>query len=628
MCGIAGLIRPHHQPVSETELKQMTDAIIHRGPDGEGHWIDSNIGIGHRRLSIIDLSDKAAQPMLSQTGRYVLSYNGEVYNFRELRDELRKKGHLFTSDTDSEVVLNALIEWGPRALDKFNGMFAFAFYDIHEKQLMLARDRYGIKPLYIAQQNGLFAFASEQKAITALSDFTPSLNQAGLFEYLTFQNFLTDQTLIRNITLFPAAHYQYIQVGENYTLSPRQQYWDYDFTSDLAYHDERECQEELERLFAQAVKRQLVSDVPVGSYLSGGVDSGSITAVAKRHFPQLHSFTCGFDTSQASAEELSFDESASARKMAELFGTQHHEYQLGPYDMESCLSKLAYHLEEPRVGQSYPNYYAAKLARQHCSVVLSGAGGDELFAGYPWRYYRTVHSQSFEDYIDNYYVFWQRLVDNKILRQMCQPMWSDVSDIWTRDIFKDVFRHYKKPRNTPEDYVNHSLYFEAKTFLHSLFIIEDKISMSQSLETRVPFMDNDLVDFAMRCPLHFKLRDLDTTVRVNENENTNKQKIYFQKTNDGKMILRKAMSSFVPDDISNAVKQGFSAPDNSWFKNQNASFVKDKILNPQHNIYHYLDYDIVKSQVMRHFEGQDNKRLFIWSMLNLITVGEENDIFG
>ena len=616
MCGIAGLIRHNQQPVSLSDVKLMTDAIIHRGPDGEGQWADGNIGIGHRRLSIIDLSDKAAQPMFAQDDRYVLSYNGEVYNFRELRDELRRKGHNFTSDTDSEVVLKSLIEWGPKALDKFNGMFAFAFYDRHEKQLMLARDRYGIKPLYIAQQNGMFAFASEQKAILALPEIVPSLNHAGLFEYLTFQNFLTDQTLCQDITLFPAAHFQMIDVAHR-ELMPPQRYWDYDFTSDPALTDETECQEELERLFAQAVSRQLVSDVPVGSYLSGGVDSGSITAIAKRHFPDLHSFTCGFDMTHASAEELSFDESPAAREMAKLFGTHHHEYMLGPRDMERCLDTLAYHLEEPRVGQSYPNYYAAKLAKQHCSVVLSGAGGDELFAGYPWRYYRTVNSQSFEDYIDNYYVFWQRLVSNSVLRDMCQPIWSDVGEIWTRDIFKNVFRDYEKSLNSPEDYVNHSLYFEAKTFLHSLFIVEDKISMSQSLETRVPFMDNDLVDFAMGCPLRFKLRDLETTVRVNENENANKQKIYFQKTNDGKMILRKAMSSFVPDDISYAVKQGFSAPDNSWFKNQNASFVKDKILNPQHNIYDYLDYDIVKSQVVRHFEGQENKRLFIWSMLNL-----------
>ena len=616
MCGIAGLIRHNQQPVSLSDVKLMTDAIIHRGPDGEGQWADGNIGIGHRRLSIIDLSDKAAQPMFAQDERYVLSYNGEVYNFRELRDELRRKGHDFTSDTDSEVVLKSLIEWGPKALDKFNGMFAFAFYDRHEKQLMLARDRYGIKPLYIAQQNGMFAFASEQKAILALPEIVPSLNHAGLFEYLTFQNFLTDQTLCQDVTLFPAAHFQIVNVA-NRELMPPQRYWDYDFTSDPSLTDETECQEELERLFAQAVSRQLVSDVPVGSYLSGGVDSGSITAIAKRHFPDLHSFTCGFDMTHASAEELSFDESPAAREMAKLFGTHHHEYMLGPQDMERCLDTLAYHLEEPRVGQSYPNYYAAKLAKQHCSVVLSGAGGDELFAGYPWRYYRTVNSQSFEDYIDNYYVFWQRLVSNSVLRDMCQPIWSDVGEIWTRDIFKNVFRDYEKSLNSPEDYMNHSLYFEAKTFLHSLFIVEDKISMSQSLETRVPFMDNDLVDFAMRCPLRFKLRDLETTVRVNENENANKQKIYFQKTNDGKMILRKAMSSFVPDDISNAVKQGFSAPDKSWFKNQNASFVKDKILNPQHNIYDYLDYDIVKSQVVRHFEGLENKRLFIWSMLNL-----------
>ena len=628
MCGIAGLIRPNQQPVLHTDIKKMTDAIIHRGPDGEGQWIYRNIGIGHRRLSIIDLSEKAAQPMQSQSGRYVLSYNGEVYNFRELREELRHKGHNFVSDTDSEVVLNALIEWGAHALDKFNGMFAFAFYDMHERQLMLARDRYGIKPLYIAEQNGHFAFASEQKAILALPQMSARLDKEALLEYFTFQNILTKKTLLQDISLFPAGFYATLhtdKVGHGLTYH---RYWDYHFKEPSHKVSAAEYKEELDRLFQQAVRRQLVSDVEIGSYLSGGMDSGSITAIASQHVPNLKTFTCGFDMRGASGIELGFDEREKSEYMSSVFGTEHYEIVLKSGDMERCLPELAWHLEEPRVGQSYPNYYVSRLASKFVKVVLSGAGGDELFGGYPWRYYRATNCQNFEDYIDSYYVFWQRLVNNSDLKQLFAPIWGDVSHVWTRDIFRDVFANHQNELACPEDYINHSLYFEAKTFLHGLFVIEDKISMAHSLETRLPFMDNDLVDFAMSCPVNFKLNNLAEVTKQDENMPGRKSETYFAKTKDGKQILRDAMAPHLPADIATAVKQGFSAPDASWFKGQSVEMVKEKLVAGTTKYSKILDEEKAHTILERHFNGEENKRLFIWSLLNFEQFLTEFEVEG
>lgn len=617
MCGIAGLIHLHGDGLSPVVLKRMTDAIAHRGPDGEGQWIEGNVGLGHRRLSIIDLSPLGRQPMISADHRYAFSYNGEIYNFRELRTELEAAGYGFRSKTDTEVVLYALAHWGPAALERFNGMFAFALWDRKERRLLLARDRYGIKPLYVARQGGNLWFASEQKAILADTRFRRTLDKKALLEYLTFQNIFTDRTLLEDMQLLPAGHYLTIDFCAGKPEMKRTAYWDYRFREPDRPARKEEYVEELDRLFRQAVNRQLISDVELGAYLSGGMDSGSITAVAAGYFPYLKTFTCGFDLSSASGIELAFDERVRAEVMSARFKTEHYEMVLKAGDMERCLPKLAWHLEEPRVGQSYPNYYAAKLASKFLKVVMSGAGGDELFGGYPWRYYRAVVNQDFEHYIDQYYVFWQRLIPNSVLMKVFAPIWGDVKDVWTRDIFRNVFLSHDNELDRPEDYINHSLYFEAKTFLHGLFVVEDKLSMAHSLEARVPFMDNDLVDFAMQCPVNLKLNNLAEVIRLNENEPGNKSGRYFQKTSDGKQILRDVMSRYIPEEITKAEKQGFSSPDASWFKGESIEFVKRKLLTGNPRIYQYLDADSVQGLIHQHLDGQENRRLLIWSLLNL-----------
>lgn len=615
MCGIAGLIHLNGEPVSPVILKKMTDAIAHRGPDGEGQWIEGNVGIGHRRLAIIDLSPAGHQPMITGDHRYVLSYNGEIYNYREIRTELEALGHWFRSQTDSEVVLNALAHWGPDALLKFNGMFGLALWDRKEKILILARDRYGIKPLYYARQGQCFAFGSEQKAITAQPSFKRGLNKKALLEYFTFQNIFTDQTLLEDMHLLPAGHYAKLHVATG--KWSQHQYWDYRFREPDHKADKQEYVEELDRLFKQAVNRQLVSDVELGAYLSGGMDSGSITAIAAQQFPYLKTFTCGFDLSSASGIELGFDERVKAEAMSAKFKTEHYEMVLKAGDMERCLPKLAWHLEEPRVGQSYPNFYAAKLASKFVKVVLSGSGGDELFGGYPWRYYRGANSQSFEHYIDEYYLYWQRLLSNSELKKVFAPIWADVDQVWTRDIFRDVFATHDNELNRPEDYINHSLYFEAKTFLHGLFVVEDKLSMAHSLESRVPFMDNDLVDFAMQCPISTKLNELSNVLKINENEAAGKKNRYFQKTNDGKQLLRSMMERYVPLEIANANKQGFSSPDASWFKGESIDFVRNELFNKDAPIYSFLERNAIEPLINQHLTGEHNRRLLIWSLLNV-----------
>jgi asparagine synthase (glutamine-hydrolysing) len=617
MCGIAGLVNLDGGSVSPVILKKMTDAIAHRGPDGEGQWVDRNIGLGHRRLAIIDLSPAGHQPMVSSDHRYVISYNGEIYNYRELRVKLESEGFRFKSESDTEVLLCAISAWGLKALNLLNGMFAFALWDKHEQKLLLARDRYGIKPLYYSMTSNTLSFGSEQKAILAQPEFVRRLDKEALLEYFTFQNIFTDKTLHQDVKLFPAGHYGVLDLSKRNPCLKLTQYWDFDFSEPSGKVDRRAYQEELDRLFRQAVNRQLVTDVELGSYLSGGMDSGSITAIAAQSYPYMKTFTCGFDLTSASGLELGFDERSKAEYMSYCFKTEHYEMVLKSGDMERVLPKLAWHLEEPRIGQSYPNFYAAQLASKFVKVVLSGAGGDELFGGYPWRYYRAVVNDDFEHYIDKYYQFWQRLLPNTEIQQVFAPIWNDVKHISTRDIFRDVFKKHADLLNTPEDYINHSLYFESKTFLHGLLVVEDKLSMAHGLESRVPFLDNDLVEFAMRCPVALKLNNLAEVVRINENEPGSKGANYFSRTKDGKQILRDVMNRNIPADVAKAEKQGFSGPDASWFKGESIDFVRRILLNDDAHIFKLLDRDAVRRLVEQHLNGEQNRRLLIWSLLNV-----------
>lgn len=613
MCGICGVLNFDGSKVSSALLKKMTDSIAHRGPDGEGWYQSKGLGFGHRRLAIIDLSPLGDQPMVTQDNRYALTYNGEIYNFREIRADLIAKDHSFRSQTDSEVVLRAWAEWGTECVLKFNGMFAFAIWDSVQEDLFLVRDRYGIKPLYYSLAGNSIVFGSEQRAIKEHPAVNATLDKRALLEYFTFQNMFTDRTFVEDIKILPAG--TILSINARTQRISKNQYWDYHFREPKGKTDTREYKEELDRLLRQAVSRQLLSDVEIGAYLSGGMDSGTITALAATELPYIKTFTCGFDLSSATGVELGFDERVKAKAMSALFKTEHYEVVLKSGDMERCLDTVVQAIEEPRVGQSYPNFYVARLASKFVKVVLSGAGGDELFGGYPWRYYIGSDSKNFEEYVDNYYAYWHRLVSNSQLKQLFAPIWSEVGDVWTRDIFRDVFNNHANELVTPQDYVNHSLYFEAKTFLHGLFVVEDKLSMANGLETRVPFMDNDLVDFAMMCPVDLKVKNLSNRPRLDENQIGDKKEAYFQQTSDGKSILREVMSEIIPPSITSGPKKGFSSPDASWFMNDSASFVRQRLLNADSGLKGLFDERVVTEIVNTHLVGSENRRLIIWSLL-------------
>jgi asparagine synthase (glutamine-hydrolysing) len=603
MCGIAGILDLKQNPVSSIILNRMNDSMLHRGPDGDGIWLENDIGLAHRRLSIIDLSQDGHQPMIDATGRYVISYNGEVYNFQKLRGELEKLGHVFYSQTDTEVVLNAIATWGPQAITKFNGMFAFAIWDRQDKTLLLARDRYGIKPLYYILVRDKLIFASEIKAILQHPDVKCQLDPIALMEYLNFQNFIQDHTLFKNIKILKAGHMLHVN-HENLRFS---QYWDFDFQEDPALFDEQGCAEELERLITQAVHRQLVSDVEIGAFLSGGMD-------AAKQLPYLKTFTCGFDLSSASGLEQDFDERRDAERMSYLFKTEHYEMVLKAGDMERCMKKLAYHIEEPRVGQSYPNFYAAKLASKFGKVVLAGAGGDEIFAGYPWRYYPQIASPHQDEFLKNYFQFWQRLFKDHEQKHLFAPIANHLQDYHAFESFKSMFKSTIQ-RPSPNHYINQCLYFEAKTFLHGLLVIDDKLSMAHSLESRVPFLDNDLLDFAMKIPASFKLGKINEVFKAIQNQKDLSE--FLQKNKDGKLIFRKAMRQHLPQEIINKTKQGFSAPDASWFKGESIKYIQNLFLKSDANIYGFLDKKTVQEKIEEHLNGKQNHRLIIWSLLSL-----------
>lgn len=612
MCGIAGVISFGGQPVDPRAVRRMGDSIAHRGPDDAGEWSAGAVGLANRRLAIMDPDPRGHMPM-TRDGMH-LTYNGEIYNFPELRAILEDRGHAFRTGTDSEVVLAAYAEWGPACVERFNGMFAFALWHEQRHELFLARDRYGIKPLYLAQVGETLLFGSEIKALLAHGALKARLSPNHLLEYFTFQNIFSEGTLFDGVRLLPAGHRLIIPADGVHIREER--YWDFDFTEQDDKVDDREYVEELDRLFRQAVNRQVLSDVPVGSHLSGGMDSGSITAVAASVLPWMPTFTVGFDMRSSSGLEVGCDERERAEAMAYYFQTEHFQVVLKAGDMERCMPRLVWHLEDLRVGQSYPNFYLSRLASRFVKVVLAGSGGDELFAGYPWRYYRAVVNDGIDDYISKYFGFWNRLVPSDVIPDFFAPdIWREVRDLSTLDIFRRVLPSTTPPQ-TPAEYVNHSLYVEAKTFLHGLLLVDDKLSMAHSLESRVPFLDNDLVDFAMHVPVRLKLRDLDRVVALNENEPGLKTQKYFARTRDGKLLLREAMRRHVSDEVATQVKQGFSGPDASWFRGDSINYVNRELLSDDAAIYEFLNPDRVRALVADHVAGRENRRLLLWSLLS------------
>jgi asparagine synthase (glutamine-hydrolysing) len=609
MCGITGLI-DFGRAADARIVAAMRDAIAHRGPDDSGLHVDGPIGLGHRRLSIIDLSAAARQPMHSPDGRWTIVYNGEIYNFRELKAELEREGWTFRTRSDTEVLIAGAALWGVPALARrIDGMAAFALWDARHRQLNLVRDRFGVKPLYLWRRAGAIAFASEIKAFLAHPDFRVDVNEAALREYFTFQNLFRPHTLFKGVEHLPPATILTIdRDGER-----RETYWDYDF-SKAEPMDEGEAVNTLERLMAEAVERQLVADVPVGAYLSGGMDSGTVVALASRRVPRMQTFTAGFEMSQVDGLEVDFDERRAAELMAYTYKTEHYEQVINAGDIRWSLPRVIWHLEDLRLGMSYPNFYVARLASKFVKVCLSGAGGDELFGGYPWRYYRVFRSLDREDYLARYYGFWQRLTTAEDRRRLFGASADDEAEMF--DVFHSVYAEASGLSfETPEDHIAASLYFECRTFLSSLLLVGDKLAMASGLEERFPFLDNPLVDFAMRLPVRHKLADLEHMLSLDED--VVRKKLWAQDAfSGGKSCLRQAMAHLLPAGIMERRKQGFSSPEASWYRGENADYVREMLLEKNLASSAYLDADFIRGTVEAHMAGRKNNRLLIWSLLS------------
>jgi asparagine synthase (glutamine-hydrolysing) len=394
-------------------------------------------------------------------------------------------------------------------------------------------------------------------------------------------------------------------------------WWDYNFSTPDNNMSFEEAKEETLRLFKQAVTRQMIADVPVGTYLSGGMDSGSIVSIASLHVPRLSTFTCGFDMSEVSGVEANYDERRDAELLANNFKTEHYEIVMNAGDIRWSLPKVVYHIEDLRVGMSYPNYYISRLASKFVKVCLQGTGGDELFGGYPWRYYRAFRSLDRKEFFDSYYGFWQRLVSDEQKQLLFQPnVLNNVDITEPRRIFERVFLFNDKLNyDTPEQHIQNCLYFEIKTFLPGLLLVGDKLAMANGLEERFPFLDNDLVSFAEKIPVRYKLANLDQMKKIDENDFRDKKKIYAE-FYDGKTILRQAMMEFIPEKIINRRKQGFSSPDESWYRGENAHYIQEVLLNSKTICSEFINPDFVQNIVNEHIDQRKNHRLLIWSFLN------------
>src|SRR5256714_4355414 len=554
MCGIAGLISQD----PETLVGAMLTAIEHRGRDDEGVWTSSPINdgqrvcLGHRRLSIIDTSNAGHEPMISHDGRFVITFNGEIYNYRELRGELAAKGHQFRTQTDTEVLLTAWQQWGEAALPRLNGMFAFALWDDQQRSLFLVRDRVGIKPLYYAQLQKLdpgvgqggcnsFAFASEVKSILASGLFKAELDHESLHQFLTCLWVPDPNTLFRGVKTVPPGHLVKWHDGE---INVRQ-WWDVSFDQIEEGRSESWWQEQLLEKLDRVVNLEMVADVPLGSFLSGGIDSSAIVAMMKRHSSgrRIETYTIGME-----AEDLRYDiipdDVEWARKVNQQLDTDYHEIILQP-DVADLLPKLVYHMDEPAIDMAIPSYLVSKAARETLRVMLSGMGGDEVFAGYPRQLAMKIagafdpvpqllrrpvmkaleyalpgglpgkltapmrNAKKFArsaalDFENRYLGYGTYFTDAAKTR-----LYTDNVRDATRgvDAYGAHRNYFARAQNAAP--LNQLLYVDLKTFLPCLNLMTtDKTSMAANLEVRVPFLNKEMIEFAARMPASLKLKGL------------------------------------------------------------------------------------------------------------------------
>ena len=536
----------------------MVESIRHRGPDDQGFWSDANAALAFARLSIVDLAG-GHQPMCNEDGTIWVVFNGEIYNHGELRKELQALGHIFRTDhSDTEVLVHGWEAWGRSLPERLNGMFAFAIWDARAKELFLARDRYGIKPIYLARPvPGVVVFSSEISAIHASGLVAREPDYASILEYFTQQNLWGENTFSRGVSFFPAAHWEHI---DHSGRSERRRYWDYTFQRDATI--DRVTAVEMHReILSRVVKRQIAADVPVASYLSGGIDSTAICAAASKITPDIRSYACIFDLAGVGDDRV-VDEREFSRLAANHLGSRHVEIELGQDALTESLDATIRALEDPRMGMSYENFLIAKRVAVDGKVVLSGTGGDELHGGYVYRYRATAPSAPSMQHPSG-----TLLADNSILSNIL-PLYLFLVPESSRDTaFTPEFLSAAGEIPTVEsrlqsllsecqsDFVWDGLmYVDCRTYLHGLLVLEDKLSMASSLEARVPLLDNELVDFISTLPWSL-LCDGET----------------------GKIVFRESVRTLVPDAIYRKPKMGFGPPDASWYRGRLRPFIEKRL---------------------------------------------------
>jgi asparagine synthase (glutamine-hydrolysing) len=566
MCGIAGIFHPDvPKPVDPARVEAMTDALAHRGPDGSGVWTAPGIGLGHRRLSIIDLSDAAAQPMLTPDRRVAISFNGEIYNFREVRQLLETRGHRFHTESDTEVLLAAWREWGPDCLAHLNGMFAFALYDAGNDALFLARDRLGVKPLFVAQlADGAVIFASELKGLLAHPGLRRTPDPTAIEDYLAYGYVPDDTSIVAGVRKIPAGHYLHIRRGREIPNPVR--WWDVDFSSTdrRAAH---QLEEELVERLREAVRSRMVADVSLGAFLSGGVDSSAVVAfMAEASRSAVETCSIGFD-------EADHDETAFAGRVAELFATRHRTRTVAAADFD-LIDTLADAFDEPFADASaFGTYRVSELAREKVTVALSGDGADEIMAGY--RRYRLFRNEDRvrrllpgplgraagmlgDAYpkLDNAPQWLRAKTTLQALGQGSGTAYALAVGVTPPAIRRALFtaplhghvaedRYARAFRGAPaNDALSRAQYADLQIWLPGDILTKvDRASMAVSLEAREPLLDHRLVEFAAKLPARMRLRG-----------------------GTGKWLMKRALADRLPEDILHRRKMGFVTPVSAWFR--------------------------------------------------------------
>lgn len=610
MCGVVGVISFDIPREKQTDIvKRMMSMISHRGPDEEGIESFEGATLGHVRLAILDLTSDANQPMRSFSGRSTIVYNGEIYNHNELRKELIQAGFRFKTRSDTEVILNAYEYWGERFLSKLNGMFALVIYDEKDGSVFFARDRVGIKPLYYYSNHNSIYFSSEIKGIVSVLDRQLEIEPDALMEYLAFQNYYSDRTLLKGIKLFPAGSFAKLN-KHHFQLVPKN-YW----RASIVATDQStiEYQEALRSALEETIQSQMKADVPVDSFMSGGIDSCSLASIATKYAGRIKTFTCGFDLSNVTESERLFDERFRAEQVSSIIGSEHYEVVLKSHDFISKMSQWAWHAEEPRVGSSFPNYCVSLLASKFTKICLSGAGADELFGGYPWRFQSAINARSDADFIDQYFVIWSRLLSQDKYKKLVAPIAGSATFDPFEMFSNQVSQCLERTRESNFSYGDTALLFELETFLQGLLIMEDKASMAHGLEVRLPFLDNRLIDLALTIPFDKKVKIEKENVTASNSYGRNSA--VMPSFSNGKLILRNLLKEYVPDEIANGRKQGFSPPVETWFRRDMNHWLSEEVFSTRSPLANYLDMNVAKQVWKEHSEQQVNHRLFIWGII-------------